>query len=158
MSACSSPSPSVLLPGPSGYPGHAASGYPGHADHLPPPKSFLGFRSRLSGGCRPHPLGRMTPLWSASLGADLLLAPWCLLHHGWCAWPGGWTVFRPLKQSGTFMPTPLKVGTTTAGVPRHYAHSYERCRTPHRSLAPIPIWREVSAGDAAGSEGVDPFH
>ena len=57
------------------------------------------------------------------------------------------------------MPTPLDEGATTAGVPRHYAHSYERCCTPQPSLAsPIPIWREVSAGDAAGSEGVDPFH
>ena len=45
-----------------------------------------------------------------------------------------WTIFCPLKQSGTFMPTLLKVGPTTAGVPRHYTHSYERCRTPHPSL------------------------
>ena len=71
----------------------------------------------------------------------------------------GWIVFRPSKQSGTFMPTPLDEGATTAGVPRHYAHSYERCRTPQPSLASsIPIWREVSAGDAAGSEGVHLIH
>ena len=161
--ACCSPGPQRVPPRYCCRLGRAAcSGYPGHADHLPPPKSFLGFRSRLSGGCRPHPLGRMTTLWSASLGDDLLLAPWCLLHHGWCAWPGGWTVFRPLKQSGTFMPTPLDEGATTAGVPRHYAHSYERCRTPQPSFAlPIPIRREVSDGArslAKDPEGVHLIH
>ena len=47
------------------------------------------------------------------------------------------------------MPTPLEEGTTTTGVPRHYTHSYERCRTPHPLLAlPIPMRWGVSAGDA----------
>ena len=95
------------------------------------------------------PRGRPV-LGAVLVGSRPSLALWCILHHGWCAWPGGWTVFRPLKQSGIFMPTPLEEGASTAGVPRHYAHSYERCRTPHCSLAPpIPIWHEVSARDAA---------
>ena len=47
------------------------------------------------------------------------------------------------------MPTPLEVGATTAGVPRHYAHSYERCRDPHPCpISPIPIKREASTGGA----------
>ena len=71
------------------------------------------------------------------------------------------------------MPNPLEKGATTAGVPRHYAHSYERCRTPLPSIAaPIPTKREGSAGRAAPrhfccaargtrsirSEGVDLIH
>ena len=47
------------------------------------------------------------------------------------------------------MPTPLEEGIATIGVPRHYTHSYERCRTPHPLLAlPIPMRWGVSAGDA----------
>ena len=87
-------------------------------------------RSRRLAGRRSH-------------GTDVRRCSRCILHHGWCAWPGGWTVFRPLKQSGTFMPTPLKVGATTAGVPRHYAHSYERCRT---RIVPLPPQSYLARG------------
>ena len=145
-----------------------------------PPRMFRG----LSRARRPPPtakeLPRVARMFLGLSGVTLVesrpsLALRCILHHGWCAWPGGWTVFRPLKQSGTFMPTPLEEGITTAGVPRHYAHSYERCRTPQSSIAsPIPMRREGSgsAGDAAPrhfccaargtrstcSEGVDLIH
>ena len=72
---------------------------------------------------------------------------------GGVVWPGGWTVFRPLKQSGTIMPTPLKVGTTRAGVPRHRAHFYERrdadLHCPGVPPPPIPMSMEAPASSAS---------